>query len=240
MTGQTLGERIAEHRRQRGMSQRELAAAMNRSESWVSQVERDVQPVERLSVLHALAQALGVSVRDLRPEAVPEADHAAQRSNDLDGLRLELSGHPALAKLFTEAEPLAQPVDLDQLRAQVENAWTLAHESRFAALDDTLKDLIPALESAAHDNESADVATVHALRARAYQAASAAFARQDEPDAAWVAADRAITAAEQSGDPLAVVAGHFRLAHAFIRLGHDDQVEHVTTTALDALAPVCS
>jgi hypothetical protein len=54
--------------------------------------------------------------------------------------------------------------------------------------------------------------------ARAYQAAAAAFARQDEADAAWVAADRAISAAELCGSPLEVIAGHFGLAHAFIRL----------------------
>jgi hypothetical protein len=78
------------------------------------------------------------------------------------------------------------------------------------------------------------------LRARAYQAASAAFARQDEPDAAWVAADRAIMAAEQSGEPLAVIAGHFRLAHAFIRLRHYDQAEHVATTAIEALTPIAA
>ena len=80
MTDRTLGERIAELRRQWGMSQRELEAATSRSESWVSQVERDIQPVERLSVLHALAQALGVSVRELRPEAVPTLDSATGRA----------------------------------------------------------------------------------------------------------------------------------------------------------------
>src|SRR4029450_6527991 len=94
MSSPTLGERVADYRRQRGLSQRELAAEMQRSESWVSQVERDIQPVERLSVLHALAEALGVSVRALRPEAVAEPEHDVP--NDLDGLRLELSGPPAL------------------------------------------------------------------------------------------------------------------------------------------------
>jgi hypothetical protein len=79
--------------------------------------------------------------------------------------------------------------------------------------------------------------SVHALRARAYQAVSAAFARQDEADAAWVAADRAITAAEQAGGRTSVIAGHFRLAHAFVRLGRYDQAEHVTTVAITALRP---
>jgi transcriptional regulator with XRE-family HTH domain len=61
MTAPTVGERVAEFRRKRGLSQRDLAAAMNRSESWVSQVERGVQPVERLSLLQALAHTLSTS-----------------------------------------------------------------------------------------------------------------------------------------------------------------------------------
>jgi transcriptional regulator with XRE-family HTH domain len=236
MTTPTLGERVAEYRRQRGLSQRELGSEMKRSESWVSQVERDVQPVERLSVLHALAQALGVSVRDLRPEAVPDSETEA-RATDLDGLRMELSGHPTLDKLFTTDRGTAGPVDIDRLRHDVERAWTLAHDSRFATLNDALTDLLPRLEHATREAPGANAPELHALRARAYQAASAAFARQDEPDAAWVAADRAITAAEQSGSPLDVIAGHFRLAHGFIRLGHFDQAEHVTASALTALRP---
>jgi tetratricopeptide (TPR) repeat protein len=210
---------------------------MRRSESWVSQVERDVQPVERLSILHALAQALGVSIRDLRPEAVPLADEAEDRSTDLDGLRLQLSGHPALPELFDQGEAEEPPLDLDQMRSEVDHAWRLAHESRYALLNDTLTDLLPRLEQIARRTTGKDAAEVHALRARAYQAVSAAFARQDEADAAWVAADRAISAAEQAGGRTSVIAGHFRLAHAFVRLGRYDQAEHVTTAAIAALRP---
>lgn len=150
------------------------------------------------------------------------------------------SSYPATPHCPAFQRPGHRPraVDTAALDVQVEQAWTLAHESHFARLNDLLIDLVPALEAAVRAETDTAASGIHALRARAYQAASAAFARQDEPDAAWVAADRAITAAEQSGDTLAVIAGHFRLAHAFIRLGHYDQAEHVTTTALDALAPV--
>src|SRR5215212_11193221 len=79
MAGATLGERVAELRRRLGMSQKDLAKDVGRSESWVSQVERDVLPVERLAVLQTLADALWASVRDLRPEAAePLADAAAE------------------------------------------------------------------------------------------------------------------------------------------------------------------
>jgi len=48
-----------------------------RSGSWVSQVERDIQPIERIGVLRDLAAALGVSVHDLRPTPAPR--HARPR-----------------------------------------------------------------------------------------------------------------------------------------------------------------
>ena len=37
-----------------------------------------------------------------------------------------------------------------------------------------------------------------------------------------------------------MIAGHFRLAHAFIRLGRLDQAEHVTASAVDVLQRVAS
>lgn len=64
----TFGAEVARLRRTKAMTQRELGAALNRSESWVSQVERGVQPVERFVVLQALAEVLGVGLSALRPD----------------------------------------------------------------------------------------------------------------------------------------------------------------------------
>ena len=47
----TTGQRIATHRRRRGLSQAALPGLVGRSESWLSQVERGVRSVDRLSVL---------------------------------------------------------------------------------------------------------------------------------------------------------------------------------------------
>lgn len=67
-----FGARVAQLRKQRGLKQDELAAAIDRTASWVSQVERGVQPVVRLDVLQLLADGLGVSIQVLRPDA-PQA-----------------------------------------------------------------------------------------------------------------------------------------------------------------------
>jgi transcriptional regulator with XRE-family HTH domain len=234
----TVGQRVKELRRAAGMSQSDLATAAGRSESWVSQVERDVQPIERLSIIQTLADALGVSVRELRPEAAPAPaePEAHPESNDLDGLRVALTGHPALGSLFEQSQPDPTP-SLADFRQRVDEAWTLAHASSYAALSDHLAKLLPGIEAAVRYAPAAERAELHALRARAYQVAAASFTRQDEADAAWIAADRALQAAELAGEPLEVVAGLFRMAHAFMRQRHIEQAEQAAKSAVAVMAP---
>ncbi|MDX6429661.1 MAG: hypothetical protein QOE54_2027, partial [Streptosporangiaceae bacterium] len=73
------------------------------------------------------------------------------------------------------------------------------------------------------------------LLAATYQACSAALAKLEEPEAAWIAADRAIVAAERAGDPLMMAAGAFRLGFVFLGARHFDQVEETARTATEAL-----
>jgi transcriptional regulator with XRE-family HTH domain len=61
----SVGERIAIYRRRRGLSQLALANMIGRSEAWLSQVERGIRHVDRVSVLIKLAQVLKVTVEDL-------------------------------------------------------------------------------------------------------------------------------------------------------------------------------
>ena len=236
MAGATLGERVAELRRRLGMSQKDLAKDVGRSESWVSQVERDVLPVERLAVLQTLADALGASVRDLRPEtAEPPAD-GAKVPDELGALRLAMTGHPALGTLLgTEA---VTPRELTDLEADVDEAWRLTHASQFSALAGLLSVLLIDLEGTIRVQRGRRRSNTAGLLARAYQAGSAAFARVSEADAAWLAADRATRWAEDAGDPLAAVAGGFRMGHAFLTLERLEQAEHVAVTAIAALRPM--
>jgi transcriptional regulator with XRE-family HTH domain len=53
----SVGERIAIYRRRRGLSQLALATMVGRSEARLSQVERGIRHVDRVSVLIRLAQS---------------------------------------------------------------------------------------------------------------------------------------------------------------------------------------
>lgn len=237
LDGLTLGQRVAELRRRRGLSQKDLAVEVSRSESWVSQVERDVLPVERVSVLQTLADALGASVRELRPDAGVVRDRAETSVPDeLAQLRLAMTGHPALHTLLGTAGDERR--DMAELETAVDEAWQLTHSSQFRALAVLLAPLLVGLESAARTAHGRRRTQVAQLLTRAYQAASAAFARQEEADASWLAADRATRWAEHAGDPLAAVAGGFRMGHAFLTLRRLDQAEHVAIDAISALGPL--
>ncbi|MDY0811285.1 helix-turn-helix domain-containing protein [Kitasatospora purpeofusca] len=232
-----FGARVAQLRKSRGMRQDQLASAVNRTASWVSQVERGIQPVVRLDVLQLLADGLGVSVQTLRPDAPSPARSESATSdqvNDLDLVRLALSGHPALGAVLDE-NPAATAPDAAELATAVAQLWHLTHNARFAELSTAVADTLPRLEAATRTASPEQRPELQLLLSQAYQAVAAAFVRQDEADAAWVAADRAIRAAEESGEPLQVFAGIYRLAHAFVRLRRLDQAEHAAGKGVTTL-----
>jgi transcriptional regulator with XRE-family HTH domain len=229
---QTLGRKIAAERRRRGLSQPELARMIDRSVAWVSQVERGVRKVDRMSVLETLAAALDVPLAELAAEA-PVVAAVTEEPPGASGLRLVLSGAYALRAMLNGRRPPA----LSTLRTKTRQAWDRTHSGRYADLTDLLRGLLPDLETAARTMPEAQRAEVFELMAAAYQACSAALAKLGEPEAAWIAADRAMAAAERAGNPILVAAGAFRLVLVFLAARHYDQAEETARTAVDALQP---
>jgi transcriptional regulator with XRE-family HTH domain len=227
---QALGRKIAAERRRRGLSQPELARLLGRSVAWVSQVERGVRKVDRMSVLQTVATALDVPLAELAAEA-PVVAAVTEESPGAAGLRLVLSGAYALRAMLDGRRPPA----LSTLRARSRKAWDLTHAGQYTDLSELLRGLVPDLETAARALPEAQRAEVFELMAATYQACSAALAKLAEPEAAWIAADRSMAAAERAGNPLLVAAGAFRLVFVFIAARHYDQAEETARTAAEAL-----
>ncbi|QMU69151.1 helix-turn-helix transcriptional regulator [Streptacidiphilus sp. P02-A3a] len=77
--GITFGEFIAKLRGRKGWYQRDLAAEVDRSEEWVSGVERDVIPVRKIEMLSLLTKVLGTTLDELLAHAQPAAVSASPR-----------------------------------------------------------------------------------------------------------------------------------------------------------------
>lgn len=224
-----LGRKVAHLREQRGLSQQDFGALIGRSQSWVSQVERGVRHVDRMSVLENVARALDVPVADLAPDSVAVA--ATQPPTAATDLALALSSSDALLAVLSGTST----VDVDQLGVDAEAAWQLAHGTHYEDLAERLGSLIPQVEQATRTATGAARKRAFTAKARTYHAAAAALSKLGEPAAAWVAADRAITAAERAGDALLMAEGAFRLAITFQSAQRFELAIRTAETAVAAL-----
>src|SRR2546429_7730811 len=87
------------------------------------------------------------------------------------------------------------------LGAQARSAYQAYQATRYDAAGHILPGLIRGVETAARTAGSASPAAC-AVRARVYDTTAALLSRVGEPFLAWAAADRAMFAAGQAGDPL--------------------------------------
>lgn len=82
LTGLTLGERIRQYRRRRGMSQKTLAELIGRSGRWVVDVEGGKADNLRVQDIVLFARALKVDVATLSDNVVMQADTAPDRATE--------------------------------------------------------------------------------------------------------------------------------------------------------------
>src|SRR6266511_5842199 len=232
-----LGERIAYYRRRRGISQVKLAGLLGRSESWLSQVERGVRSIDRISVLTQVAGALNVPVTELSPDPLLQREEAAQHPT-VRAVRIALSRHDALPGMFGSrrkvAAPAAGPAELE---AGAKRAWELTHASRYTELGEFLPASIAEAEAAARRLGAAKRKAAFRSLAVTYQATAAAMAKLREVDAGWVAGERSIAAAEHAEAPLLAAAGIFRIAHAFLSGNRTEEALETTLSVAAVLEP---
>lgn len=157
------------------------------------------------------------------------------RPGGADGLRVVLAGARSLHALLGDAQPLP----FAWLREATDRACALARSDCPDELTEVLADLLPALEAAARSGPEVRSADVYELMALAYQSCSAALARMNQVEAAWIAADRAMAAAERAGNLLLVAAGAQRLTSVFLgaeQYALAEVTARTTVTALQELA----
>ena len=226
------GQRIARARRRRGLPQAVLAGLVGRSESWLSQVERGKRGVDSLSVLVRLAEVLRVDIEELSGSA--DRDESGRRAHPAASLiEQAMMGYGAPGPL-DGGEETEREVSLAFLRAQARSVYQAYQATRYDAAGRILPGLIHGVETAARTAGSASPAAC-AVRARVYDTTAALLSRVGEPFLAWAAADRAMFAAEQSGDPLLAAASAWRMSYMISGRKHPQEALGLAMTAAAAL-----
>ncbi|WP_255700003.1 helix-turn-helix domain-containing protein [Micromonospora sp. NBRC 110038] len=216
-----IGRRMAELRARRGMSQQVFADRIGKSKSWVDKVERGVRTLDRLSVIETVAAALGVTPTILltgkpRRESVTDTDAAVER------IRAALARHdPPGADADS---PTAR-----QLDDRAGHAWAAYRNGHHAQVLRALPDLLAATRHTTRAEPAADPPV------RVYRLTAQTLVKLGQPHLAWLAADRAMTAA--TGDPHRTALAAVSLAQALRALHRGRLAQTAALTAVHQLAP---
>ncbi|MDF3300566.1 helix-turn-helix domain-containing protein [Streptomyces tropicalis] len=235
-TNLTIGERVAWYRRRRGISQEVLAGHVGRTVDWLSKAENNRLELDRLSVIKSLADALDVSLGDLLAEPTLMDWTADSGSRTVPALRSALMNYRQLTPLLglpTEGSP----TPLEELRTSVAEVLDAYQASRYGFATHRLPLVLADALIAAQSYEGIDREKANALLAMTYQSAAMVLGKVGEVDLAWIAADRGLGAAQQSGNP-AVTGSLFRsVAHCLLSTGRFDAAVQLVGDAADHLRP---
>src|SRR5690606_28736413 len=221
----TVGERIAWYRRRRGMSQEVLAGFVDRTVDWLSKVENNPIPLDRLSVIRSMAEALDVSLGDLlaEPSLVDWTPDSGHRT--IPALRDALLDYRRIA-LFDQGGADVEAPPAERLARDVADLWEAYQASRFGYVTARLPWLLARAHATAE--EGAEHAEAQRLLGLSYQLAAVQLTKLGEAELAWIAADRGLVAAQHSDD-LAVTGSLARsVVHALLSAGKYTEAVRLT------------
>lgn len=189
------------------MPQEVLAGLVGRTEDWLSKIENDRAPLDRLSVIRALADALGVSVLDLIGQPVP--DNPRPEVQGVAAVRAALTDYRQLSPLLSAIEADAQPLRPDQLRRDLNAVMDAYQASRYSSVLRRLPGLLTRTQLAVRESSGDERRAAERMAALANQSAAMILTKLGQSDLAWIAAQRGLAFAEQGQDP-AVIGSLFR------------------------------
>ena len=231
MSSGSIGERIAVYRRRRGLSQAALAGLVGRSESWLSQVERGIRSVDRLSVLADLSRVLQVEVQALigRPwEVAPNGQHDIEA---MDGVRAHFARYSALRL----REPVG--VDFSAFRAACVSAHQTYQAADYVALAESLPGLLEVADAAWDGGRSENVEMMLTY-VSSYVVAAKLLTKVGVTDLALVAADRAAYGAMVVDSPAARGMAGYQVVCAMLQADRPEDAESRAIDLAGQLGPL--
>ncbi|MFG1885915.1 helix-turn-helix domain-containing protein [Micromonospora sp. NPDC049102] len=207
-----IGRRVAGWRVRRSMTQQMLADRLRRSKSWVDKIERGVRPLDRYSVIQELSRVLRID-----PEVLlcQPPSTLTSTPTGVDDIRA------ALARYDTPPTP----PHLHELRRQVGHAWLTYQHAHYPQLVRTVPNLLDAAQGAGSPE----------LMVQAYRITALLLVKLGEADLAWLAADRAMGAAQD--DPVLAATAAIAVAQALRASGRDRLALSATLTAANRALP---
>jgi transcriptional regulator with XRE-family HTH domain len=219
-----MGERIAAYRRRRGLSQATLAGLVGRSESWLSQVERGIRSIDRLSVLLDLSRVLHVDVEALIGRPWDLAPNGGHDPDELAGLRTYFGRYDHLLGVHPA------DVDLAGLRVRVAEAHRLYQSARYHDVVATLPVLLGEADSVHRSTMKGDRREFLLAYVTTYVVAAKVLTKLGASDLAMMAADRSASASLEAESLAARGMAAYQVVCAMLRSDRTDDAENLAVS----------
>lgn len=228
----TIGERIAFYRKRRGYTQDVLAGLVGRSTDWLAKAETGRRKPPRIDMLAELARVLRVPLGDIVGQSILVEDDRQQ--DDVPAVRDALMSPRRLSRLLFGPEADVQLPTPAPVAVRVEQAWNDYQGGRLGSVIAALPGLLATAQEledrAARRGD--DRRDCWAVSARAHHLAATTLAKIGESDISWLAAERAMQAADASDDPLVLASAARSGTHALLANGrYEAAMELGNTTA---------
>ncbi|MEU6444395.1 helix-turn-helix transcriptional regulator [Streptomyces sp. NPDC047046] len=227
-----IGRRIAYWRERRGLTQEDFGRQMGQTRRWVQDLEggkRQQDP--RLSVLVRATEILRIRMEDMWSDAAVKNKQTGGPTSP------PAEAADVIRVLYVRPEVgLVPPLsDLSRRLVFCCEAFQACH---YGALGRDLATLLPLVQAAA-DASSPGAGEAHVLLSRTLQLTASFLHKYGSATAtqAAVVADRALAAAERSGDPVAIGAAARRVAKSLTRQAHPDAARAFAVGTAHRLAP---
>jgi len=239
LDGKRTGERIQILRERRGLTRPVLAGLVGMSAGWLKGIERGTRLPPQLPLLVKLAEALAVgdvavlagTDMDLGGAPVPVGSFARVPHNAVPAIR-EAVRDPLLVV------PPGEP-DVAALASRAADAWVIWHQSAEHRTDTgrVLPRLVTDARIAARTAQGAQKRAANVVLADVYALVQHEVVWASETELGVTAADRAMTAAQDADEPLALAGAAWTLGMVQRSAGDTDGALALAADAAGLLEP---
>ncbi len=239
MSGTTdsgMGDRIAELRRRRGLTQEQLAERARLSVDVVRKLKQGRRHSSRLSTLNALASALDTEPSTLLAQPGTFETSAPGQDGLPSVLALRQAVSPVSDLLGEESDP-EDPPTIPELQAALRSTDAIRREGRMREIGILLPQLIRDARAAVHAHTGADRAAANSVLAVAYQVAATTLTALGREDAAFTAMKRSLAAISECDDPNLETLAVSTLSWVFTKQGRLADAERIALKRAEKIEP---
>lgn len=204
--------RLSYYRARSGKTRAVVGGLVGRSAEWVKSLETGKIGMPRLPMLIRIAEILNIEdLADLTGEQrMSRVSYTKHAHDALDAMREALASYPIPG-------PGDRPVPADILTGRVQRAWQAWHTSRWerSAVADQLPALLTDARTATRLLDGGDRRQASRQLAQVYHIAQLYASHQPAPELVYMTGDRAMHAAQDADDPVAMAGAAWYLNHVW-------------------------